>query len=167
MIPGTMLSHFSISGNYNSLLELAGSDLTFNVSVLDNYIFMDSAGNICNGKLSYSESESEFVDFSFTSPSGLTTGEGGKYGITLLPGQGTSGVNSVDNSVHTYIHPSLSNTGKAEALSHELFGHGWLYNRYRDRNVSRHDFRGTNVDHNFLLRTRIRNARIETVNYLK
>ena len=83
----------------------------------------------------------------------------------MLPGQGSSGVNSLDKAAYTFIHPSLSKIGKAEALSHELYGHGILYNRYRDRNLSRHDYRGTNTDHNNMLRALIRRARMETVSY--
>lgn len=100
----------------------------------------------------------------FFYPSGLTTGESG---ITLLPGQGMSGVNSPNQDAYTYIHPSLSPFGQAEALSHELYGHGSLYNQYRDRRVSGHDYRKTSRDHNDLLRNNIRRARMETVSYFK
>lgn len=162
----TMQSHISESNNYNSLMEMAGSDLMFNVYLQEDYSYMDNVGNMHDEKLRCYEPNPDFIDSDFNSPSGLTTGENGKYGITLLPGQGTSGVNSPDGEAHIYIHPSLSKIGKAEALSHELYGHGMLFHQYRDRNISRHDYRGTNIEHNELLREHIRNARMETVKYL-
>jgi len=73
-------------------------------------------------------------------------------------------VNSVDNAVHVFIHPSLSKIGRSEALSHELYGHGYIYHKYRDRNVSAHHFKGT-VDTNKILKQQIIQARKETVSY--
>ena len=65
-----------------------------------------------------------------------------------------------------YIHPSLSPIGKAEALSHELYGHGLLYNQYRSRSVSGHDYIKSR-DNNDLLRSYIRRTRMETISYFK
>lgn len=163
----TMQSHNSESQNYAELMDLVSADITYNIYVQTEYSYMDNGGNISNSSLSYSAPDIEFADPNFTSPSGLTTGETGKYGITLLPGQGMSGVNSPNKDAHTYIHPSLSPIGKAEALSHELYGHGSLYNQYRDRRVSGHDYRNTSRDHNILLRNNIKRARMETVSYFK
>ena len=136
----TMLSHKSESQNYAALMDLVSSDLTYNIYAQTEYSYIDNAGNANNDQLSYSAPDIEFADPEFLSPSGLTTGEAGKYGITLLPGQGMSGVNSPNQDVHTYIHPFLSPIGQAEALSHELYGHGLLYNQYRNRKVSGHDY---------------------------
>ena len=163
----TMQSHNSESQNYAELMDLVSADITYNIYVQTEYSYMDNGGNISNSSLSYSAPDIEFADPNFTSPSGLTTGETGKYGITLLPGRGMSGVNSPNKDAHTYIHPSLSPIGKAEALSHELYGHGSLYNQYRDRRVSGHDYRNTSRDHNILLRNNIKRARMETVSYFK
>ena len=162
----TMQSHKSESQNYVALMDLVSSDLTYNIYVQTEYSYMDNVGNANNGQLSYSAPDIEFADPKFLSPSGLTTGEAGKYGITLLPGQGMSGVNSPNKDAHTYIHPSLSPIGQAEALSHELYGHGLLYNQYRNRSVSGHDYIKSR-DNNDLLRSYIRRARIETVSYFK
>lgn len=162
-----MNSHQSDSGNYNALLSLAGSDITFNVNIQEDYQFMDNDGNIKEDHLSYDAPSDPFYDTSFSSPSGLTTGESGKYGITLLPGKGTSRINSLDNSAYIYIHPSLSPMGKAEAISHELYGHGLLYHQFRNRKISRHIYNGTREDHNILLRQYIRRTRMETVSYFK
>ena len=159
----TMLSHKSESQNYAALMDLVSSDLTYNIYAQTEYSYIDNAGN---DQLSYSAPDIEFADPEFLSPSGLTTGEAGKYGITLLPGQGMSGVNSPNQDVHTYIHPFLSPIGQAEALSHELYGHGLLYNQYRNRKVSGHDYIKSR-DNNDLLRSYIRRARMETVTYFK
>ena len=162
-----MQSHPSESGNYATLLNLVESDMTFNISILANYTYMDNAGNINeNGELTYCGFDEYFLDIDFSSPSGLTTGETGKYGITLLPGQGHSGSNSIDKDAYIYVHPSLSTIGRAEALSHELYGHGYLYNMYRDRNISRHDFVG-GKDRNIRIRQCIKRTRMETVSYFK
>ena len=163
----TMQSHNSERQNYAELVDLVSSDITYNIYVQTDYFYKDNVGNISSGSLSYSAPDIEFADPNFMSPSGLTTGEAGKYGITLLPGQGMSGVNSPTHDAHTYIHPSLSPIGKAEALSHELYGHGSLYNQYRDRRVSGHDYRNTSRDHNNILRNNIKRARMETVSYFK
>lgn len=162
----TMLSHKSESQNYAALMDLVSSDLTYNIYAQTEYSYIDNAGNAINDQLSYSAPDIEFADPEFLSPSGLTTGEAGKYGITLLPGQGMSGVNSPYQDVHTYIHPFLSPIGQAEALSHELYGHGLLYNQYRNRKVSGHDYIKSR-DNNDLLRSYIRRARMETVTYFK
>lgn len=159
-----MNSHKSESGNYNSLLSLAGSDLIFNISIQENYTYKDNQGIINNDKLSYGEPDTDFMDSDISSPSGLTTGETGKYGICLLPGKGSSGVNSPDESAYVYIHPSLSVTGKAEAISHELYGHGYLYHRYRNRNITKHKYYNS-IDQNKLLRKHILKSRRETVSY--
>ena len=164
---GAMHSHNSESHNYAELKNLVSSDVTYNIYVQDEYTYIDNVGKIYSGRLSYSAPDIEFADPDFLSPSGLTTGETGKYGITLLPGQGMSGVNSPSQDAHIYIHPSLSPLGQAEALSHELFGHASLYNQYRDRRFSIHDYRNTSRDHNDLLRKNIRRSIMETVSYFK
>lgn len=163
-----MKAHDSDSENYICLMDLTGSDLVFNVNIQEKYTdYMNEQGESGdNGKLSYCEPDDFFVDNDFSSPSGLTTGESGKYGTTLLPGNGSSGVNSVDNAAHVFIHPSLSEIGKAEALSHELYGHGYLYHKYRNRTVAGHQYIGS-TDTNILLRQHIFRARKETVSYLK
>jgi hypothetical protein len=103
-----MQSHSSESQNYAALMDLVASDLTYNINVQTEYSYMDNVGNTKNSKLSYSSPDEAFADPDFLSPSGLTTGEAGKYGITLLPGQGMSGINSPNHDVHTYIHLILT-----------------------------------------------------------
>lgn len=143
---------------------MAGSDITYNIYLQADYSYKDNTGKIINDHLS-SEYEEGYEDTDFLMTSGLTTGETGKWGISLLPGKGSSEVNSLDNSAHIYIDPSLSTIGKAEALSHELYGHGYLYDIYRDRIIAGHDNRKTTIEYNLLLKNNILNARKETVSY--
>ena len=161
-----MQSHISNSGNYASLMELVNSDIMFNISIQANYDIKDNYGNITPQSLSYCAPHEDFIDVDFLSPSGLTTGETGRYGISLLPGFGSSGINSINQDAYIYIHPSLSTIGRAEGLSHELYGHGLLYHQYRDRNISKHDYIGSK-DNNALLRRYITRARKETISYFK
>ena len=162
-----MRSHKSNSINYSILLSLSSSDITYNLSTNINYSYMDNEGNLLESALTYFEPDAEFADVEIVSPSGLTTGETGKYGITLLPGKGKSGVNSKDGSAYIYIHPTLTETGKAEAVSHELYGHAYLYDIHRDRDIAGHDYRNTMKEHNLKLRECIIRARKETVSNLK
>ena len=161
----TMLSHKSESENYSKLLTMSGSDITYNIYLQADYSYKDNNGKIIDNNHLSSEYEEGYEDTDFLNTSGLTTGETGRYGISLLPGKGTSGVNSLDNSAHIYIAPSLSTIGRAEALSHELYGHGYLYDKYRDRNKSKHDNRNTMIEYNDELRNHILRARKETVSY--
>ena len=73
-------------------------------------------------------------------------------------------ITRTDPVILVFIHPSLSKIGRSEALSHELYGHGYIYHKYRDRNVSAHHFKGT-VDTNKILKQQIIQARKETVSY--
>ena len=112
----------------------------------------------------YDDPHEDFMDKNFEYVNGLTTGEAGGYGVSMLPGKGISGKNSIDNNVHIYVRPSLSEVGQAEALSHELYGHGFLYHIYRDRDISRHHFSKTGSEEtNLLLRQHIIGARKETI----
>ena len=80
---------------------------TFQDGTTFTRIDIDNIGNVNSGQLSYSAPYIEFADPEFLSPFGLTTGEAGKYGITLLPGQGMSGVNSPNQDVYTLLYLQL------------------------------------------------------------
>ncbi len=77
----------------------------------------------------------------------------------------TMGVALIPNVLQTWLQTNMQEA--SEALSHELYGHGSLYNQYRDRRVSGHEYRNTSRDHNILLRNNIKRARMETVSYFK
>lgn len=161
-----MSNHKSESENYSELLILVSSDLMFNINIMADFSYMNNEGIIKDNLHLHSSYEEDFKDIDFLNPNGLSTGETGFNATTLLPGKGTSGVNSPDNSVHIYIDPSLSTLGKAEVLSHELYGHAFLYHKYRNRNKSKHDV-VESVELNWELKTHILRARRETVSYFK
>ena len=162
--PNIIQKHTSNSANFTKLQQLVGSDLLFNVYVQSDCPYMDNDGNKKIEYMSYIEIEEDFVDKEFKDVSGLTTGETGKLGVSMLPGKGISGKNSIDNNVHIYVNPLLSEVGQAEILSHELYGHGFLYHIYRDRDISRHHFSETGLEEtNLLLRKHIIESRKETI----
>ena len=162
-----MRLHQTESENYNALLNMASSEMIITLNVSEGFQYTDNDGVVHSDKLTYCEPDPYFADKSITYTSGLTTGETGKFGITLLPGEGTSGINSVDRQVHVFVHPSLSEIGMAEAISHEFFGHGYMFFLTKDRNKSAHDTRGTSVEFNTELKNMILRSRRETINYFR
>lgn len=82
--------------------------------------------------MSYNGADEFYMDTNFESTNGLTTGEMGKFGITLLPGKGKSGVNSSDeNSIDIIVNKNFSKVGRAESYSHEANGHALMFVRTR------------------------------------
>lgn len=113
--------------------------------------------------MNYSGSDEGFVDFLVESPSGLTTGETGMLGVTVLPNRGESGVNSLDGSQITInVNKHLSLLGRAEMYSHEANGHAWLFVFTGDRAQAAHDYVGM-WDANGWLRFLILGSRKETL----
>ena len=163
--PITLNSHNSNSGNYQSLLTLVNSDIVVNVSLTSHkFNSIDNQGNIHTQQLTYGGVEQGFEDTNFTSPSGLSTGETGKYAVTLLPGQGESGVNSPDKDIHIYISDQLTPLGRAEAYSHEGNGHAYLYIKTGSRKQSAHFTPNGLKEENTILAHRILESRRETYN---
>ena len=83
-----------------------------------------------------------------------------------MPGNGSSGVNSVNNSIKVIVHSSLSDAGKAEMYSHEANGHGLMYVRTSDRVQSGHQYKGL-TDINIPLKNMIIRSKMETVTNMK
>lgn len=120
-IDASLLSgHESSSGNYQLLKELVTSDLMINVELVSAKEAQDNDGNAYVENLSYSGVDEYFVDSEIQATSGLSTGETGKYGLSLLPGKGSSGVNSPNDNIYVIIHPSLSEVGRSEVYSLSL-----------------------------------------------
>lgn len=154
--------HKSESGNYNLLSELVNSDLTIEV-ILDTEIqATDIEGNPYTETLTYTGFDDYFADTEFEYTSGLSTGETGAFGVTLLPEDGANKKNSPNDNIYVLIHPSLSETGRAEAYSHEANGHAIIYHRTRDRELSGHK-ENKMTETNIVLRTLILQSRKETV----
>lgn len=127
---------------------------------------MDNDGNIVNKEMSYIEPDEDFADKSFEYTNGLTTGEGGNNGVTLLPGKGESSVNSLNNSIiEVVVNNELSKIGRAETYSHEANGHVLMFVRTNDRNKSAHQAFGVK-EMNIPLRNMIISSRKETIKNL-
>ena len=161
-------SHKSESNNYNDLVQMVNDQrFVINTTLTSEYTYMDNQGRLHNSQMGYGGADSYFADLEFKNASGITTGETGKLGVTLLPGKGESGVNSVSKDViDIYINAKLSTVGKAETFSHEGYGHTIMYLNTLDRTKSGHIIKG-NRDMNIELLHRIINSRKETIKNIK
>ena len=162
-IDATLINnHSSLSDNYNLLQELVNSDLIINVVLGTEIQAQNNNGQLYVEKLSYTGFDEYFIDSEFQITSGLSTGETGKFGLSLLPGKGSSEVNSIDEKIYVLIHTSLSTIGRAEAYSHEANGHVIMYNRTRNREASAHQAINF-TENNIPLKQLILKSRKETV----
>ena len=124
-------------------------------------------GHLQEFQMRQKEADSYFADPELKNASGITTGETGKLGVTLLPGKGESGVNSISkNVIDIYINAKLSTIGKTETFSHEGYGHTIMYINTLDRTKSGHIIKG-NRDVNIELLNRIIKSRKETIKNIK
>lgn len=154
------------SNNFQSLRELVHSKIVTTVSISESFMFSSPQGEIAEKQMSYLPPDELMVDSSIELVSGLTTGEGGFYGKTLFPDR-EGYQNSTTSNIEVYIHPFLSTIGRAEAFSHEGYGHALLYIRNGfDHNGASHQFVGTK-EANTTLKTMILQARRETIYNLK
>jgi RHS repeat-associated protein len=159
-------SHTSESGNYQALSILVNSDILVNVSLGNSFEYMDNDGNMQTKTMSYQEADPDFADPGINDVNGVSTGEGGHMGQTLLPGKGTSGLNSPDNSIKVIVNKYLSEPAKAEMYSHEANGHAVTFIRTGDRSQAGHKFSGS-MDVNKPLTNRIITSRQETIKNMK
>ena len=134
-----LLQYTRKSTNVTNLIELVTSSTIVTFTLADSYIFMNRQGEIDSYPLSYTGFDDMFIDRRINHINGLTTGETGSYGKTLFPDK--KGLqNSPSSDIEVYIHPSLSETGAAEAFSHETYGHALLYLRSGgDHDAASHD----------------------------
>lgn len=146
------------SNNYRALAELVKSDITYTVETNNCIQYKDE-----NGKILTAEMLPVYYDPDETPDyTGFDTGENGWRGATQTPGNAPNKRNSLDNNVHVTLNTTLSVEGKAQALSHELFGHALLYNRGLPH---MHDIRymgGGMIEQNSLLRAAIKVSTEET-----
>lgn len=151
--------------NYRCLIVLMESDYVIEVSLDEKFIYKGKDGTIGSWPLSYqSQDVTGFAgDVFFRDPNGLSTGEGGNYGKTLFPDN--EGIqNSPDEKIHVYVVREMKGVGRAEALSHELYGHAYVYViSGGDHALSEHSFVGC-TDVNEYLDGFILTARKTTVN---
>ena len=157
-------SHKSSSQNYNHLISMAKSELDINIYIQNDYQYRDKKGLVHSEPFTAQPiTDLDFVDNGFTNVSGLTTGETGKAGITALPQNGQSGVNSTDGNINVFINSNLSFLGQLETLSHEFFGHAYIYDKMRNRGMSAHHFGFGGYEANRFLGNEIIRARKESV----
>ena len=155
------------SANFEALKELVNSKYDISVKLGVSYSYMDNAGNILSHEMNYLEADKDLADEDFQYTNGLTTGEGGNNGVTLLPGKGESSVNSMEDlKIDVIIHQNLSEIGRAETYSHEANGHALMYVRTQDRYKSAHQYRGL-TETNIPLRDMIINSRKETIKNMR
>lgn len=156
-----MNSHKSESENYNALSEQVNSDLTIHVKLSDYYFYVDNDNKLIFRRMG--GIAEAYADVNVETSNGLSTGEGGLNGQTLLPGRGKSGVNSINNDIHVIINKNLSPLGRAETYSHEANGHSLLYVRTRNRRMSGHMPLPGCIDGNKALSDMSKKSRKETI----
>jgi len=169
---GLMELYSSNSQNYNDLLEMVKSDCTIEVSLANQYEYLDKNGEIKITDMASTYSNPE-IDASFKSnvpelpldgPYSLSTGETGILGVTEMP-EASAYNRSTNENVRVFINNKLSPKGRAENLAHELYGHAFLYVTTGDVTLSIHS--PGNVETNMVLRNRISNAQNEVRNIWK
>ena len=110
------------SDNFNKLLGMSSSEYIFEVNVNDIFIYSNETG-----QLDFEYLDELGVD-PYPSSEGmyLRTGEDGWVGHISFPGNDRK-YNSTNNNIQITIHKDLSEEGRAQAFSHEAYGHGYLY----------------------------------------
>lgn len=142
------------SSNYKVLAELVGSSTTYTIATGNSFEYKNEEGLILCGYMSPVQVIPDFGPDAF----GFDTNETGWLGVTQTPGEQPNKYNSLDNGVHVLLNSTLSAEGKAQMLSHELYGHALLYQRNQPHT---HDVRN-GVEQNSLLRAAIIMAISET-----
>ena len=117
----------STSENFNALKQLVNDETIFEINVSDKFLYKDENGNIKEYKFD-PIIQTDDKNGSF----GFNTGETGFLGITQTPGNESEKYNSPDNSVKITINKGLSKEGRAQILSHEAYGHAYLYSKGED-----------------------------------
>ena len=157
----------SNSSNYKTLKAMAESPLIANVLSQDSFEYSDNNGNIHSHNMGEIDYDEVFYEENPINPTGPTTGEDGFFGKTLLPGNGESGHNSVNDEIFIIINSGLSEQGAAQSFSHEGYGHAYIYMITQDRKASAHDYQPGGRDNNRVLIKQICNSVSETTNNYK
>ncbi|HOL75052.1 MAG TPA: hypothetical protein PLM87_05490 [Bacteroidales bacterium] len=117
----------STSYNFNAFKQLVNHETTFEINVSDKFLYKDENGNIKEYKF-----DPIIQTDDKNGPFGLNTGDTGFLGVTQTPGNESEKYNSPDNSVKITINKGLSKEVRAQALSHEAYGHAYLYSKGED-----------------------------------
>uniref|UniRef100_A0AB33JFT0 RHS repeat-associated core domain-containing protein n=2 Tax=unclassified Prevotella TaxID=2638335 RepID=A0AB33JFT0_9BACT len=156
-------SHKSASPNFGYLQRLVNSDLIYNIALTEKDVeYANNDGGTGRLPMTYDKYPDWADKNGDVTINATENGEIGRMGVTLLPGKGTSGVNSKDSNVWVYINSKLSRRSRVDAYSHEANGHGVIYEETRDRSQSGHQFGPGNKDENEKLKIRILNSKKES-----
>ncbi|MBR1551496.1 MAG: hypothetical protein IJ632_04165, partial [Muribaculaceae bacterium] len=136
-----LLSNNSKSENYNNLVVMSIVPDVVSVEMATQYQYKDNNGFLKRKDMSYYIDET-MKSAEITSAFDTSSGEFGLTGVTLLPGNGNSGVNTYDDNIHIILNSNLSETGAAENFSHEGYGHALMYLLTHDRTMSGHQYDG-------------------------
>lgn len=164
-------SHESESENFNSLKTMVNSEMVVEVSLADNFNFIDQNGNIGNAQMPYMAAD-EYSDYDRegNTMSGTSTGESGFLGKTLFPDRGGM-QNSPDGTMKVIVNVNLSKSGRAEMYSHEANGHAFIYvTTGGDRERASHQSvtqGGRMIENNVELKQRIIISKQETIKNMK
>ena len=160
------------SSNFNDLKKLVNLDCVIEVSVSQEYEYLDKDNGPQTNKdfslgISVYPEESQWFDTEGTTPNFLSTGEVGNTGVTQYP-ESAATWPSTNEHVKVHVNSLLSPQGRAEVFSHEFFGHAYIYAATGDVHAASHwsakDENNRDYDANSQLRTRIINAKREVVN---
>ena len=146
------------SNNYKALAELAKSEIEYTIATGSCFQYKDENGNVLTANMGPIEIDPYWGTDAF----GFDTNEVGWLGQTQTPGNASDKRNSLDNNVHVILNTALSVEGKAQTLSHELFGHALLYGRGWPHMHNVLNIGGKLIEQNTILRTAISTATAET-----
>ena len=94
----------------------------FEINVAKSFQYKDNDGNI------KPESFGELIYEDFLTKETMEDPEGWR-GVTLAPGDRAKTFNSIDNIVRISLNINLKEVDMAKTLSHEAFGHAYLYSK--------------------------------------
>lgn len=142
------------SGNFEALKTLVNDTRLFDVILESKFLYINEAGQ--SKEINFGPIE---IDDNYDpSPFDPQTKEKGYYGITLLPG-----INSPDEDIKIYINKELSSKGKSQILSHEGYGHAYMFAIGKNSRHEPENINGIFFESNLELGNQIINRIKETI----
>ena len=131
------------SGNFSKLRYMANNEMDVTVNIADEAVFINNTSD--SDQVSMELHEFEIVPNSAVldgNDVGSTLlGEKGRNGFTLLP-DSKAAAQSLSSNVEVYVASDLSPFGKSEILSHEFYGHAFLYTLTKNVKAAVHSIVG-------------------------